>query len=79
MVNDNKLLIIGDVHGKFGQYEDIIENYSGRSIQVGDFGFKLPHEWHLENVNPFMHKINFGNHDDYSFLNYIRKRKNNGK
>lgn len=67
----NKLVIIGDVHGKTSQYLKILKNIDEdcETIQVGDFGFKNQHEWHLNNVDSTKHKINFGNHDDYTFLN----------
>ena len=64
------LLIIGDVHGKVNEYWKILQKWDKRhcSIQVGDFGFKKQHEWHLKNIDFSQHQINFGNHDDYSFL-----------
>lgn len=64
----NKLLIIGDVHGKTNEYEEIIKNTNLHSIQLGDFGFKEEHEWFLNNIDCDKHKINFGNHDDTSFI-----------
>lgn len=63
------MLIIGDVHGKIDRYWKILQKHQlGLSIQVGDFGFKKEHEWHLKNVDPTRHQINFGNHDDTAFL-----------
>lgn len=62
------LLIIGDVHGKVNGYNKLIQKHKGLSIQVGDFGFKKEHEWHLKNIDFTQHKICFGNHDDYSFF-----------
>ena len=64
------LLVIGDVHGKVNEYWKILQKWDKRhcSIQVGDFGFKKQHEWHLKNIDFSQHQINFGNHDDYSFL-----------
>lgn len=62
------MLIIGDVHGKVDEYWKIIQKHKGSSIQVGDLGFKKQHEWHLENMDNTKHKINFGNHDDYGYL-----------
>lgn len=64
------LIIIGGVHGKVNRYWDIIKTHKGTSIQVGDFGFKPHHLWHHVNVDAKKHQINFGNHDDYSFINY---------
>ena len=64
------LLIIGDVHGKVDNYWKILKKHKkGRSIQVGDFGFHKQHNWHLKNIDWSQHQINFGNHDDYTFLN----------
>jgi len=65
----NDTLIIGDVHGKVDKYWKLLQqNLRSRSIQVGDFGFEAQHLWHLANVDSDKHKINFGNHDDYTFL-----------
>lgn len=65
-----KILVIGDVHGKIDEYYKIIQKYKPEfSIQIGDFGFKKEHEWFLKNVNYFSNKVLFGNHDDYKFLN----------
>jgi predicted phosphodiesterase len=68
-LSNNNLLVIGDVHGKIKQYNEIISKHNGCSIQVGDFGFDIEHEWFLSNVDYDNHKVVFGNHDDYSFLN----------
>ncbi len=62
------LLIIGDVHGKIDPYYKLLQKWKGNSIQVGDFGFKKQHEWHLKNIDNTKHKINFGNHDDPTYL-----------
>lgn len=65
----NNMIIIGDVHGNVNQYWKLLKKNPGqKTIQVGDFGFKKEHRWHLDNINPDNHKINFGNHDDYTFL-----------
>ncbi len=66
---NNELIAIGDVHCKISAYLEIIKKHDGDSIQVGDFGFDIEHEWHLKNVNSTKHKVNFGNHEDYRFLN----------
>lgn len=62
------MIVIGDVHGKINKYHQMIRRYGCKTIQVGDFGFKLHHNWHLKNVDSDNHKINFGNHDDYNYL-----------
>lgn len=69
MKESREKLIIGDVHGKINEYWKIIQKTNLKSIQVGDFGFKKEHEWHLKNIDSAKHKINFGNHDDYAYLN----------
>ena len=63
------LIAVGDVHCKINAYHDIIKKYDCDSMQVGDFGFDIEHQWHLDNVDNSKHKVNFGNHDDYNFLN----------
>ena len=60
-----KITIIGDVHGCFEQYLNIIKD-AQYSIQVGDFGFAT--EWKKLvdfNIDPHRHKIVLGNHEDY--------------
>ncbi len=73
----NGYLIIGDVHGKVDEYQEIVNKTDLCTIQVGDFGFKFQHDWFLENIDykqnfislgGFRHMINFGNHDDTSYL-----------
>ena len=68
--SSSPLLIIGDVHGKINEYWKILQKCDKRyySIQVGDFGFSKQHEWHLNNIDYSQHQINFGNHDDYTYL-----------
>ena len=67
------MIIIGDVHGKVNKYLNIIENEES-SIQLGDFGFKKEYDLlkHEIDKNPSKfdnHKICFGNHDYYPYLN----------
>ncbi len=59
------ITIIGDVHGKFNEYYDIVKDRE-YSICLGDFGFadtwtKLQYS----GLSPRNHRINSGNHDDY--------------
>ncbi len=61
------MIVIGDVHGKVDAYYKKIQKHK-ETIQVGDFGFAKQHQWHLENVKG-KHYINFGNHDDTTFVN----------
>lgn len=70
------MLIIGDVHGQVDRYWKILQKHKGKSIQVGDFGFRKQHQWHLKNIDSSLHKINFGNHDDYTFLEEAHSCKN---
>lgn len=67
------MLIIGDVHGKLDEYNKIIKNYDGKTIQVGDFGFKEEHDWFRKNTDRNKHTICFGNHD-YHPYNDVNKR-----
>jgi len=58
------MFFIGDVHGKWDMYFDLISKLKGDSIQVGDFGMgfgsETPPEWNLQ------HMFIRGNHDDPS-------------
>ena len=64
------LTLIGDVHGKVNEYWKLVTHQvKGKSVQVGDFGFKESHEWHRLNIDGRQHKVLFGNHDDYTYLN----------
>lgn len=64
----NDLLLIGDVHGNVNSYWKILQKHKKKSIQLGDFGFKWEHQWHLNTLYSDLHKVCFGNHDDPSFL-----------
>lgn len=65
------MLLIGDIHGKYKEYQQILANCLGSSLQVGDFGigFKEPC------VFPTRHKFIRGNHDNpnlcYNIPNYL--------
>lgn len=66
-----QLMLIGDVHGKYHKYQELIqiaEDKNINSIQLGDFGFELEHIWHRNNIDCDNHKILFGNHDFYPFI-----------
>lgn len=54
-----KIRIIGDVHGKYEQYFNIVHNAT-YSVQLGDCGF---HYEPLNALDASKHKIFFGNHD----------------
>jgi hypothetical protein len=56
--------IIGDVHGHYYKYHNIIKECE-YSIQLGDFGFDYIT---LLYVNPTHHKIIPGNHDNYDII-----------
>jgi len=58
------LTIIGDVHGKYDHYRELIRKNEDHSytIQLGDFGFKYET---LKNVDHTKHLIIGGNHDNY--------------
>jgi hypothetical protein len=59
------ITLIGDVHGKYECYHEIIREKDRHpyTIQLGDFGFKFET---LDNVDPAKHKIVAGNHDNYN-------------
>lgn len=64
------MIIIGDIHGHTNRYEEIIKQEKcNESVQLGDFGFKDAHDWFLANIDCEKHKILFGNHDYYPYLN----------
>lgn len=56
--------IIGDVHGYHDSYLNLIQG-SDSSVQVGDFGFDYSC---LGGVDPDLHKIVGGNHDNYDVI-----------
>jgi Icc-related predicted phosphoesterase len=67
MANE-ELMLIGDSHGKLDEYWKLLQGFEGESIQIGDFGFKKHHEWHMKNIDSDKHKVLFGNHDSTDFL-----------
>jgi hypothetical protein len=54
-------LLIGDVHGKFGRYEKIIEKCEG-SIQLGDMGVGFTNTYGEARANPPHAKMVKGDH-----------------
>jgi hypothetical protein len=66
----NQITIIGDVHGKYKRYHEIIREteHHPYSIQIGDFGFKYDT---LKNVDPKNHVFIGGNHDNYEVVNDV--------
>lgn len=65
-----KLTIIGDVHGKYKRYHEIIREKDRHpyTVQLGDFGFDYST---LFNVDDDQHKIVGGNHDNYNSIIHI--------
>jgi hypothetical protein len=61
---NNSITLIGDVHGKYKRYHEIIREQDRHpyTIQLGDFGFDYST---LDNVDPKNHKFIGGNHDNY--------------
>ena len=59
--------ILGDVHGHHNEMLRLI-NPAYPSFQVGDLGFAKSHTAHLDCLDSSIHKVVFGNHDDYSYL-----------
>lgn len=73
-MENNDVLLIGDVHGKVNNYYQILQKHglndsNKKTIQLGDFGFQKSHNWHIDNINHNNHKILFGNHDYYPYIN----------
>jgi predicted phosphodiesterase len=62
--------IIGDVHGKYRRYHEIIreKNKNPNSVQLGDFGFDYET---LKNVDPTKHVFIGGNHDNYDIVEKV--------
>lgn len=60
----SQITIIGDVHGKYEQYHQILRKTELHpyTVQLGDFGFKYET---LKNVDSTKHLIIPGNHDNY--------------
>lgn len=60
----NSVTLIGDVHGKYRRYHEIIRERDRHpnTIQLGDFGFDYGT---LKNVDPAHHVFIGGNHDNY--------------
>jgi hypothetical protein len=56
------LRIIGDVHGKYGHYLNLIKK-PHYSLQVGDLGFEYSC---LDGIDPERHRVLGGNHDNYT-------------
>src|SRR5579863_5210382 len=55
---------IGDVHGKYSQYLDLIKPLNA-TVQVGDMGFSYEH---MDSLDPKTHKFFGGNHDNYDVI-----------
>ena len=59
--------IIGDVHGKQERYVEIAQDApEGRSVCLGDVGFN--YDYLDKRLDPEMHRIVAGNHDNYEQL-----------
>lgn len=63
------MLLIGDVHGHLDRFQEKLIGVP-QSIQLGDFGFRHQHEWHLAHYDPTQHRVLFGNHDYYPGLHW---------
>jgi Icc-related predicted phosphoesterase len=72
-VEAEKVLVCGDIHGKVTKYRNILDATPNidMSIQLGDFGFKKENLWFIDNIynKENKHRILFGNHDYYPFIN----------
>lgn len=67
---NNKITLIGDVHGKYKRYHEIIREKDRHeyTVQLGDFGFDYST---LKNVDPKKHVFIGGNHDNYDVINDV--------
>ncbi len=73
MVKQEKLVFIGDIHGKFNNLEGILQNLKERDIKgqirhiflLGDIGIGFPYHFFPEVIEP-SNKVKFirGNHDN---------------
>lgn len=63
----SKVTLIGDVHGKYQRYHEIVRERDRHTytIQIGDFGFNYST---LDNVDSTKHLILPGNHDNYDIM-----------
>ncbi len=68
-IMQNQITLIGDVHGKLTEYHKIVQSKKS-TIALGDFGFKKEHDWHLKNVDNKNHKVLFGNHDYFPYIDF---------
>jgi len=66
----NSITLIGDVHGKYKRYHEIIREKDRHeyTIQLGDFGFDYST---LKNVDPKNHVFIGGNHDNYDKVDSV--------
>lgn len=64
------ITIIGDVHGKYRRYHEIIREKDRHpyTVQIGDMGFDYST---LDNVDPKKHVLIAGNHDNYDKLDKV--------
>lgn len=64
------LTLIGDVHGKYKRYHEIIRKKDKYpyTVQLGDFGFDYST---LKNIDPKNHVFIGGNHDNYDIINDV--------
>lgn len=64
------ITLIGDVHGKYKRYHEIIREHDRHpyTVQLGDFGFDYET---LKNVDPKHHVFIGGNHDNYDKVNSV--------
>lgn len=64
------ITLIGDVHGKYKRYHEIIRERDNHpyTVQLGDFGFDYET---LKNVDSKHHVFIGGNHDNYDKVNVV--------
>ena len=86
----NKIQLVGDIHGHFGKFQKIIENFNGTTIQLGDLGIGFPQKiinpaYVFDNTQPYTINIltNFIDNGSWFYIrgnhdspNLCRKYKN---
>ena len=70
---ENKLRLIGDVHGHVSAYKHLLK-FPMYSIQLGDFGMRYDWDKLIQEVDGDNHKVLGGNHDDYDFIKFKKPK-----
>lgn len=66
------MILCGDCHGHLEKYLRILTEADEREVPtmlLGELGFKKEHNWFISHKFNLRHKIIFGNHDYFPYLN----------